>query len=217
MRLRFWVNERRVELAVAPERRLIDILRVDLGLTGTKEGCSEGECGACTVLVDGVAVHACLTLACQLPGRRVTTIEGLAKNSELDVLQRCFVEELAVQCGFCTPGMIMSAKALLLENPSPSEAEVRRALEGNICRCSGYVQIVRAVQRAAAELAGGAEGYAGLLPDEVHAACGVAGGAAAGDGAAGHGVVSGSAPAGCGAADGGAAADGISGEGGGAR
>ena len=152
MKVSFFVNGKPVTLETAPDRRLIDILREDLNLTGTKEGCAEGECGACTVILDGEAVHACLTLAVQLEGRQVLTIEGLSENGELDVLQRCFVEELAVQCGFCTPGMIMSARALLMHNPDPTEDETRLALSGNICRCSGYVQIVAAVKRAAAEL-----------------------------------------------------------------
>jgi len=119
MRLDFFVNGEAVSLEVEPQRRLLDILREDLGLTGTKEGCAEGECGACTVMLDDLAVHSCLTLAAQLQGRHVTTIEGLEKNGELDILQRCFVEEIAVQCGFCTTGMIMSAKALLLKTPTP--------------------------------------------------------------------------------------------------
>lgn len=152
MTLSFYVNDRPVRLETEPDRRLLDILREDLHLTGTKEGCAEGECGACTVLLDGEAVHSCLTLAIQLEGRHVTTIEGLSESGELDVLQTAFVEEIAIQCGFCTTGMIMSAKALLLKNPSPTEEEIRLALSGNICRCSGYVQIVRAVDRAAREL-----------------------------------------------------------------
>lgn len=155
MRLNFFVNEEPVSLDVDPQRRLLDILREDLGLTGTKEGCSEGECGACTVLMDGLAVHSCLTLAAQLQDRRITTIEGLEKNGELDLLQRCFIEEIAIQCGFCTTGMIMSAKALLLKNPNPTPEEIRTALSGNLCRCSGYVQIVSAVSRAAREMGGG--------------------------------------------------------------
>ncbi|RHR10448.1 (2Fe-2S)-binding protein [Pseudoflavonifractor sp. AF19-9AC] len=154
MRLNFFVNGEPVSLDTDPQRRLLDILREDLGLTGTKEGCSEGECGACTVLMDGEAVHSCLTLAAQLNGRHVETIEGLEKSGELDILQRAFVEEIAVQCGFCTPGMIMSAKALLLKNPNPTPEEIRTALSGNICRCSGYVQIVNAVSRAAREMGG---------------------------------------------------------------
>ena len=154
MRLNFFVNGDPISLDTDPQRRLLDILREDLGLTGTKEGCSEGECGACTVLMDGEAVHSCLTLAVQLNGRHVETIEGLEKSGELDILQRAFVEEIAVQCGFCTPGMIMSAKALLLKNPNPTPEEIRTALSGNICRCSGYVQIVNAVSRAAWEMGG---------------------------------------------------------------
>ena len=152
MRLDFFVNDEAVSLETDPARRLLDILREDLQLTGTKEGCAEGECGACTVIVDNEAVHACLTLAAQLRGRRVLTIEGLEKNGELDVLQHCFIEEIAVQCGFCTTGMIMSAKALLLKKPDPTEEEIRTALAGNLCRCSGYSQIVRAVSRAAREM-----------------------------------------------------------------
>jgi carbon-monoxide dehydrogenase small subunit len=150
MLLNFELNGQPVSLAAEPDRRLIDLLREDLGLTGTKEGCGEGECGACTVLLDGEAVHACLTLAAHLPGRSVITIEGLAESGELTYLQRCFVEETAVQCGYCTTGMIMSAKALLLRNPHPGEAEIRTALAGNLCRCSGYGQIISAVTRAAA-------------------------------------------------------------------
>ena len=152
MKLSFYVNNRLVQLETDPDRRLLDILREDLSLTGTKEGCAEGECGACTVLLDGEAVHSCLTLAVQLEGRHVVTIEGLSETGELDILQKAFVEEIAIQCGFCTTGMIMSAKALLLKNPTPTEEELRVALSGNICRCSGYVQIVRAVDRAAREL-----------------------------------------------------------------
>ena len=154
MTVHFFVNNKPIQLETAPDRRLLDILREDLLLTGTKEGCSEGECGACTVIMDGLAVHSCLTLAAQLQGRHVTTIEGLEKNGELDILQHCFVEEIAIQCGFCTTGMIMSAKALLLHNPHPTEEETRTALSGNLCRCSGYVQIVNAVSRAARELGG---------------------------------------------------------------
>ncbi|WP_369283838.1 (2Fe-2S)-binding protein [Oscillibacter sp. GMB15532] len=152
MTLHFFVNKRPIVLETSPDRRLLDILREDLHLTGVKEGCAEGECGACTVLLDDQAVHACLTIAAQLEGCRVTTIEGLAELGELDILQTCFVEEIAIQCGFCTTGMIMSAKALLMRNSHPKEEEIRLALSGNICRCSGYVQIVKAVQRAAEEL-----------------------------------------------------------------
>ena len=155
MVLSFNVNGKDVTLETAPDKRLLDVLREDLSLTGTKEGCGEGECGACTVLLDGIAVHSCLTLAAQLGGKKVVTIEGLEQNGELDLLQRCFVEETAIQCGYCTTGMIMSAKALLLQNPHPTREEIRLALSGNICRCSGYTQIIRAVERAAEE--GGAQ------------------------------------------------------------
>lgn len=154
MELNFTVNDIPRCLEVPADLRLVDILREHLDLTGCKEGCGEGECGACTVLLDGKAVHACLTVAAQLTGRTVVTIEGLAAWGELSILQRAFVEETAIQCGYCTAGMIMSAKALLLKNPSPSEAEIQTALAGNICRCSGYHQIVRAVQRAAKEMGG---------------------------------------------------------------
>lgn len=152
MKLSFYVNDEPVVMETEPDRRLIDILREDLGLTGTKEGCAEGECGACTVLVDNEAVHSCLMLAVQLEGKWVLTIEGLSPMGELDALQTAFVEEMAIQCGFCTVGMIMSAKALLMKNPTPTSEEIREALSGNICRCSGYGQIVKAVQRASVEL-----------------------------------------------------------------
>lgn len=152
MNVSFFVNEKPVIMEVAPDRRLLDILREDMHLTGTKEGCAEGECGACTVLLDGEAVHACLTVAAQLNGHHVTTIEGLAELGMLNVLQQAFVEEIAIQCGYCTPGMIMAATALLMKDPHPTDEEIRVDLSGNICRCSGYVQIVRAVKRAAMEM-----------------------------------------------------------------
>lgn len=151
MKLSFILNEKLLTLETEPDRRLLDLLRKDLHMTGTKEGCAEGECGACTVIIDGEAVHSCLVLACQLEGKHVTTIEGLEENGDLSRIQRIFVEETAIQCGYCTTGMIMSAKALLLHNPHPTEAEIRNALAGNICRCSGYTQIIRAVERTAAE------------------------------------------------------------------
>ena len=152
MKLTFVLNGKTTSLEVAPDKRLLDLLREDLHKTGTKDGCGEGECGACTVIIDGEAVHSCLVLACQLEGRSVLTIEGLAENGELDRIQRNFVEETAVQCGYCTTGMIMSAKALLMHNPHPTVEEIRVALSGNICRCSGYSQIIRAVQRTAREM-----------------------------------------------------------------
>jgi len=154
MQLNFTVNGKPRQLEVDADRRLIDILRDDLALTGCKEGCAEGECGACTVLVNGRATLGCLTLAAGLMDACVLTIEGMQDSvptGELDPLQQAFIEEGAIQCGYCTPGMILSAHALLLRNLSPTEADIRRALAGNICRCSGYTQIIRAIQRAAAE------------------------------------------------------------------
>ena len=152
MQLSFKVNGITRHLDVEPNRRLLDILREDLELTGTKEGCGEGECGACTVILDGEAVHSCLCVAAQLEGTEVITIEGLEENGELSTIQNAFYEETAVQCGYCTTGMIMSAKALLMNNPHPTEEEIRIALSGNICRCSGYTQIIRAVERTAKEM-----------------------------------------------------------------
>ncbi|MBR3749824.1 MAG: (2Fe-2S)-binding protein [Firmicutes bacterium] len=152
MIVKFVLNGELVSPDLDPSRRLIDILREDFFLTGAKEGCGEGECGSCTVLMDGLPVHSCLVLAGQLEGHEVLTVEGLAKNGELDLLQNAFVENNAVHCGFCTPGMIMSAKGLLMKNPDPAEAEIREALSGNICRCSDYRQIVMAVKDAAKRL-----------------------------------------------------------------
>ena len=152
MIVKFVLNGELVSPDLDPSRRLIDILREDFFLTGAKEGCGEGECGSCTVLMDGLPVHSCLVLAGQVEGHEVLTVEGLAKNGELDLLQNAFVENSAVHCGFCTPGMIMSAKGLLMKNPDPSEAEVREALSGNICRCSDYRQIIMAVKDAAKRL-----------------------------------------------------------------
>ena len=152
MIVKFVLNGELVSPDLDPSRRLIDILREDFFLTGAKEGCGEGECGSCTVLMDGLPVHSCLVLAGQLEGHEVLTVEGLAQNGELDLLQNTFVENNAVHCGFCTPGMIMSAKGLLMKNPDPSEAEIREALSGNICRCSDYRQIVMAVKAAAKRL-----------------------------------------------------------------
>ena len=152
MIVQFVLNGERVSPDLDPSRRLIDILRDDFFLTGAKEGCGEGECGSCTVLMDGLPVHSCLVLAGQLEGREVLTVEGLAKNGELDLIQNAFIENNAVHCGFCTPGMIMSAKGLLMKNPDPTDAEIREALSGNICRCSDYRQIVMAVKDAAKRL-----------------------------------------------------------------
>ena len=128
---------------------LVNALREELDLTGTKKGCELGDCGACTVLLDGKPVNSCLVLAVEADGREITTIEGLDKEGELDKLQESFIENTAIQCGYCTPGMILSGKALLESNPNPTEHEVRRAIAGNLCRCTGYVNIVKAIMAAA--------------------------------------------------------------------
>jgi len=143
------VNGQNYEVAVDTRRTLLEVLREELGFTGTKNGCDQGECGTCTVLLDGKPVHSCLTLAVEIQGKEVTTIEGLAKGDELHPLQQAFVDYGAIQCGFCTPGMILTGKALLEKNPSPTEEEIRRAISGNLCRCTGYVKIVEAIQAAA--------------------------------------------------------------------
>lgn len=150
MLLNTTVNGAPVSLDVAPTARLIDVLRGPLALTGTKEGCSEGECGACTVLVDGSAVNSCLILAHQVRGKSVQTIEGLAGPNGLSLLQRKFIEHGAVQCGFCAPGMVMAATALLRHNPSPSDTDIRHAIAGNLCRCTGYAPIIEAIRDTAA-------------------------------------------------------------------
>lgn len=139
------VNGETLRADVPANWRLIDLLRRDLEMTGTHEGCGEGDCGACTVIVDGEAVNACLMLAVEADGCEVETIEGLAIGDKLHPIQDAFIEEGAIQCGFCTPGMIMTAKALLDRNPQPTELEVRRILQGNLCRCTGYEKIVQAV------------------------------------------------------------------------
>jgi carbon-monoxide dehydrogenase small subunit len=139
------INGIEFSLHVGVNRALVDVLRNDLGLTGTKEGCGTGDCGACTVLLDGKPVNSCLVLAVEASGREVATIEGLASGGDLDALQAAFVTEGAVQCGFCTPGMLMTARGLLAENPAPTENEIRRAIAGDLCRCTGYVRIVRAI------------------------------------------------------------------------
>lgn len=146
------VNGREVSADVPRTMTLLSFVRDVLGLTGTKEGCGKGECGACTVLLDGQAVNSCLVPAFQAHGREVTTIEGLAQDGELDAIQRHFVSEGAIQCGFCTPGMILSAKALLMRNSRPTRQEIREAISGNLCRCTGYVKIVNAIEKAAMEM-----------------------------------------------------------------
>ena len=143
------VNGEDYTLEVEPHRTLLEVIRNDLGLTGTKLGCGGGECGACTVILDGKAVKSCLMLALDARGKEIWTIEGLSRAGDLHPLQRAFVERGAIQCGFCTPGMIMASKALLDENPHPSEQEIKDALAGNLCRCTGYVKILEAVSSVA--------------------------------------------------------------------
>jgi carbon-monoxide dehydrogenase small subunit len=152
--VQFTVNGESVEVAVTPNRTLIQVLREDLGLTGTKHGCGLGDCGACTVIMDGVPVNSCLVLAVQARGREIVTIEGLTGNGKLHPLQTAFIDKGAIQCGFCTPGMILSAKALLDENPRPTETEIRTAISGNLCRCTGYQKIVEAITAAAEAMSG---------------------------------------------------------------
>jgi carbon-monoxide dehydrogenase small subunit len=142
------LNSESVTVEVEPSDLLVDVLRDKLGLTGTKIGCSEGECGACTVIMDGQAVLSCLLPAMKAHGCEVVTIEGLSRGDALHPLQQAFVEQGAVQCGYCTPGMIMSAKALLDENPQPSLEEIEEAIAGNLCRCTGYLQIIEAIEAA---------------------------------------------------------------------
>jgi len=143
------VNGQPYQLDADADRTLLQLLRADLGLTGTKEGCDDSECGACMVLVDGRPVNSCCYLALQTSGREVTTVEGLAGTPDLGVLQRAFLEEGGVQCGYCTPGMLISATALLRSNHAPTDEEIRQALAGNLCRCTGYNKIMAAVRRAA--------------------------------------------------------------------
>ncbi len=147
MKIEFTINGLAKTMDIDPGQRLLDFIRNDLKLTGAKEGCSEGECGACTIIVDGKAVTSCTMLAGQINGCTLLTIEGLAQNGELDLIQQAFIEKGAIQCGFCSPGMIMSVKALLLSNPHPDELQIRRAIEGNLCRCTGYQKIVEAVNQ----------------------------------------------------------------------
>jgi carbon-monoxide dehydrogenase small subunit len=143
------VNGEPYDLLVEPRHTLLKVLRDDLGLTGTKKGCDTGDCGACTVLMNGKPINSCLALAMEANGKEITTIEGLAGGDDLHPLQEAFIQAGAIQCGYCTPGMILTAKALLDENSAPSEEEVKRALAGNLCRCTGYVKIVQAIQATA--------------------------------------------------------------------
>jgi carbon-monoxide dehydrogenase small subunit len=146
--LKLDVNGQLHDIPVEAHETLLDVLRNRLGLTGTKQGCSGGGCGACTVLLDGRPVYSCMVFAARAEGMKVTTIEGLAQNGEIHPIQRAFIDHGAVQCGYCTPGQILSAKALLDKNPSPSESQVKEAIVGNLCRCTGYVKIVKAILAA---------------------------------------------------------------------
>ena len=155
--MNFRVNAEEFQVAAQPNRLLLDVLREELNLTGTKLGCDDGSCGACTVLVDGIPSQCCMMLAVSYQGREITTVEGLAKNGQLDPLQKAFCTEGGQQCGFCTPGILMSARALLLENPDPTVEEIGVALAGNSCRCTGYTKIIAAILRAAADYQEAAE------------------------------------------------------------
>ncbi len=150
--LRLRVNGDAYEVAAPPHHTLLEVLREECGLTGTKHGCELGECGACTVLVDGEPVLSCLTLPLEVGGSEITTVEGLARGPELHPLQRAFAEEGAAQCGYCTPGILMSAKALLERNPRPTRPEIAEAISGNLCRCTGYTAIYEAIEKAAREM-----------------------------------------------------------------
>ena len=151
-KLAFFINDQPVSIHIEPHLTLLDVLRDHLGMIGTKEGCGTGDCGACTVLVDGEPVCSCLTLAVEVEGQNVATIEGLALDGKLHPLQTAFIAHGGLQCGFCTPGVLMAATALLARNPRPTEAEIREALAGNLCRCTGYDKIVKAVLAAAEEM-----------------------------------------------------------------
>ena len=166
MRLEVTVNGVPRTVAAYPMARLLDVLRDGLGLVGTKEGCGEGECGACSVIMDGKLVNSCLVPAVQAQGAELVTIEGLARDGELNPLQRAFVACNGAQCGFCTPGMVMAATGLLTENPHPTEQEVREGLEGNFCRCTGYHNIVRAVLAAADAMSPGPAAASPATPTE---------------------------------------------------
>lgn len=145
------VNKETFDLVANPNRSLLEVLRDELQLTGTKESCGEGVCGSCTVLVDGRPVRSCLTLAVAVEGKEITTIEGLNDGEKLHPIQEAFVNHHAIQCGFCSPGMILTAYALLKENPNPNDEEIRRAISGNVCRCTGYAKIVEAIKSLAGE------------------------------------------------------------------
>jgi len=153
--IRFTLNGKPCEIVVKPWQTLLEMLREDLHLTGTKEGCGEGECGSCTVIMGGITVNSCLVPAVEADDQEILTIEGLAEGETLHPIQEAFVSEAGMQCGFCTPGMIMSAKALLDNNPSPSEEDIREGIAGNFCRCTGYTKIIESIHAAAASKKGG--------------------------------------------------------------
>jgi len=152
--IRFSVNGKNYELSVTPRRTLLEVIREELGLTGTKEGCGLGECGACTVIMDGKTVNSCLVLATEADGKQIATIEGVANGDKLHPLQQAFIDHGGFQCGFCTPGMIMSAKALLDANPKPTEDEIKKGISGNFCRCTGYTKIIESIKAAAEDMGG---------------------------------------------------------------
>jgi carbon-monoxide dehydrogenase small subunit len=149
MKISFQINGVDREIDSPPMKRLLDALREDLRLTGTKEGCGEGECGACSVIIDGEVINSCLAPICQMQGAKVLTVEGLSRDGRLDPLQQAFLECGAAQCGICTPGMLISARSLLDANPHPTRDEIKEAIAGNLCRCTGYIKIIDAIERAA--------------------------------------------------------------------
>ena len=157
IKISFNLNGQDVSVLADPNKRLVDFLREDMGMLSVKEGCGEGECGACTIIYNGDAITSCLMLAGQVNGAKVVTLEGVSENGELNYIQQAFVDAGAVQCGFCTPGMVLSAKALLDKNPNPTHEEIRRAISGNLCRCPGYSKIVKAVEMARDAKGGAAE------------------------------------------------------------
>jgi carbon-monoxide dehydrogenase small subunit len=146
------INGQLYSVFVSPNATLLDVIRGEIGLTGTKKGCDMGECGACTVLLDGKPYNSCLILALDVRDKNITTIEGLVRGGELDTIQQAFIDYGAIQCGFCTPGLVLQAKAFLSENPSPKEEEIKEALSGNLCRCTGYVSVIRAIQAVAEKI-----------------------------------------------------------------
>jgi carbon-monoxide dehydrogenase small subunit len=153
MKINFQVNGAEREIDASPMKRLLDVLREDLQLTGTKEGCGEGECGACSVLVDDEVINSCLSPICQMQGAKVLTVEGLSTDGRLDSLQQAFLECGAAQCGICTPGMLISARSLLNANPHPTRDEIKESIAGNLCRCTGYIKIIDAIERASVAVA----------------------------------------------------------------